>query len=156
VSWKRYAPGREILNGPTRTPPRGGEKVNAPTSLPFSDSRTSPVPARLVKKRSVTAQPLDVRATSGRPRLRAANVAVGRGVALVNVPEAASGGADAGCSAGGASGLGAASEKVADADWEPFAVTVQVRPLPLHAPPQPEKVTPVPGDSVKVTAVAGG
>jgi hypothetical protein len=45
-------------------------------------------------------------------------------------------------------------EKVAVTDWEEFIVTVQVA-VPLHPPPQPEKVAPELGASVRMTGVPG-
>src|SRR4051794_7355002 len=48
VSRNRYVPGRATLNGPTVTLPACGAKVNALTSLPFSDRRSSAEAERLV------------------------------------------------------------------------------------------------------------
>src|SRR4051794_16638945 len=84
VSRKRYAPARATLNGPTSTWPARGLKVNALTNRPLSDRRSSAAAERLVKKRSVTAQPTDVRATSGRPRLRTEKVLVWRDPGVLN------------------------------------------------------------------------
>src|SRR6187397_2699572 len=69
VIWNRYLPDRGTLNGPTRTLPAFGENLNTCTARPVCESRSSAPAGRLVKKRSVTAQPTDVLATSGVPLL---------------------------------------------------------------------------------------
>ena len=105
--------------------PALGEKVNACTARPFSESRSSAPAERLVKKRSVTAHPTDVLATSGAPLLCTAKVvpALGAGLKLAETA------------------IGAVIDRV------------QVRPVPWQAPPQPTKLAPDAGTAVSVTVV---
>src|SRR6476619_388424 len=122
VIWNRYLPERGTLNGPTRTLPAFGENVNTCTARPVCESRSSAPAERLVKKRSVTAHPTDVLATSGVPLLCTAKVEPALGPGVLNV-------------------VPLAPLKDAVAFFEALIVTVQVVfvPAATQSPPQPRK-----------------
>src|SRR3954465_5223998 len=138
VIWNRYLPDRGTLNGPTSTLPAFGENLNTCTAPPVCASRSSAPAERLVKKRSVTAQPTDVLATSGVPLLCTAKVEPALGPGVLNV-------------------VPVAPLKDAVAFFEALIVRVQVVfvPAATQSPPQPRNAAPVFGTAVSVTVVPG-
>ena len=112
--------------------PARGLKVKALTSRPLRERRRSAADERLVWKRSVTAQPADVRTTIGRPRLRTANVPAAPTVGIFWVVPGV---------------------KDAVTAFAVLIVSVQTVPEPLQLPPQPANVAPEAGIAVSVTVV---
>src|SRR5579862_6566537 len=94
---------------------------------PARSARTCTSPRREALKRSVTAKPELVRLTIGRPVLRSTTPPVGGGIGVPTASNTA-------------------------VTWvAPFAVTLQVRTVPLHAPPQRPKRAPCAAVAVRTT-----